>query len=84
MSVSSNDSSNEEKVIAALRKLTDADIPMTAGSRLREDLGLDSAALIELTVLIHTMYRVDLGRRAAELKIVLETVGDVARLLEGP
>ncbi len=75
-------SSNEEKVIAALRKLTGADLPMTADSLLREDLGLDSAALIELTVLVHTMYGVDLGRRAAERKVTPLTVGDVARLLE--
>lgn len=75
-------SSNKEKVIAALRKLTGADLPMTADSLLREDLGLDSAALIELTVLVHTMYGVDLGRRAAERKVTPLTVGDVARLLE--
>lgn len=75
-------SSSEEKVIAALRKLTGADLPMTADSILREDLGLDSAALIELTVLVHTMYGVDLGRRAAERKVTPMTVGDVARLLE--
>lgn len=75
-------SDNEEKVFAALRKLMGSDIKMTADSLLREDLGLDSAALIELTVLVHTMYGVDLGRRAAERKVTSVTVGDVARLLE--
>lgn len=75
-------SDNEEKVFAALRKLMGADITMTADSLLREDLGLDSAALIELTVLVHTMYGVDLGRRAAERKVTSVTVGDVARLLD--
>jgi acyl carrier protein len=75
-------SDNEEKVFAALRKLMGSDIKMTADSLLREDLGLDSAALIELTVLVHTMYGVDLGRRAAERKVTSVTVGDVARLLD--
>jgi hypothetical protein len=30
------------------------------------------------------MYRVDLGRRAAERKVIPETVGDVAALLATP
>lgn len=73
----------EHKVVAAIRKLGIGEPAIAPDSRLRDDLGLDSANLIELTVLVHTMYGVDLGRRAAEQKIVPVTVGDLARLLEG-
>jgi acyl carrier protein len=76
--------SDQDKVMAAIRKLGIGDRPMSAASRLRDDLGLDSAALIELTVLIHTMYGVDLGRRAAESNRVPTTVGDLALLLAVP
>ena len=44
---------------------------MTASTRLGDELGLDSASLIELTVLVHTLYGVDLGRRAVEHKGIL-------------
>lgn len=77
--------SAEEKVIAAIRKLgVAADRPMTASTNLRDDLGLDSANLIELTVLVHTMYGIDLGRRAAEHNAVPATVGDLADLMAKP
>ena len=72
----------EQKVVAAIRKLAVGTGAIAADSRLRDDLGLDSANLIELTVLVHTMYGVDLGRRAAEQKIVPVTVADLAMLLE--
>ncbi|HVJ90415.1 MAG TPA: phosphopantetheine-binding protein [Labilithrix sp.] len=72
---------DEEKAIEAIKKLLGRDVPMSASTSLRDDLGLDSANLIELTVLVHTMYGVDLGRRAVELKMVPTTVGDIAMLL---
>jgi len=75
---------DEEKVEAAIKKLLSREVEMTATSRLREELGLDSSNLIELTVLIHTMYGVDLGRRAVERKLLPVTVGDVASLLAKP
>ena len=74
----------EEKVIAALRKLAVGDAPLTPATHLRDDLGLDSSKLIELTVLVHTMYGVDLGRRSAERKILPETIGDLASLMKTP
>ena len=73
----------EQKVVAAIRKLGIGEPAIATDSRLRDDLGLDSANLIELTVLVHTMYGVDLGRRAAEHKVVPVTIGDLARLMEG-
>jgi acyl carrier protein len=75
---------HEEQVVAALRKLLSRDAPMSASTHLRDDLGLDSASLIELTVLVHTMYGVDLGRKAAEHKMMPMTVGDLAELLSKP
>jgi acyl carrier protein len=75
---------DQDKVVAALHKLTGGDAAMTAATSLRDDLGLDSASLIELTVLIHSMYGVDLGRRAAEHKMVPATVGDLAVLMKKP
>jgi acyl carrier protein len=74
--------SDEAKIIAAIRKLgVGADHVMTARTNLRDDLGLDSAALIELTVVVHTMYAVDLGRRAAEQQAVPLTIGDLSQLM---
>ena len=67
----------------AIRKLGLREgLVMTPGSRLRDDLGLDSAALIELTVHVHSLFGVDLGRRAAEEKSVPATIADLAGLLE--
>lgn len=75
---------NEEKVIVALQKLLGREVPMTGATHLRDDLGLDSANLVELTVLMHTLHGVDLGRKAAEHKIIPRTVADVAALLAKP
>lgn len=74
----------EAKAIAALTSLLGREVPMTAATHLRDDLGLDSASLVELTVLVHTMYAIDLGRRAAERKTIPLTVGELARLLGDP
>lgn len=74
--------SDVDKVVVAIRKLgVGGDIAMSAGTRLRDDLGLDSSSLIELTVIVHTLYGVDLGRRAAERNALPATVGDVAALM---
>jgi acyl carrier protein len=76
------DMSDVDKVIAAIKKLgLGGDQPMTAASHLRDDLGLDSASLIELTVVVHNLYAIDLGRRAAEANAVPVTIGDIAALL---
>jgi acyl carrier protein len=75
---------DEQKVIAAIQTLLGREVEITASTSLRDGLGLDSNALVELTVLVHTMYRVDLGRRAAERKVIPETVSDVAALLATP
>lgn len=80
-----SDASPVEKVVAAIRKLgVGGDAPMTAATNLRDDLGLDSAALIELTVVVHNLYGVDLGRRAAERDAIPQTVGDIAALMVAP
>jgi acyl carrier protein len=75
---------DEHKVIAALQTLLGRELNITPSTMLRDGLGLDSNALVEFTVLIHTMYRVDLGRRVAERKVIPETIGDVAALLGTP
>ena len=71
----------EEKVIAALQQLLKKELPMTQETRLRDDLGMDSMNLVELTVLVHSLYGVDLGRKSAELKLIPETVGDLVTLV---
>jgi acyl carrier protein len=74
--------SDEEKVIKAIKKLgVGADLPMNTSTRLRDDLGLDSANLIELTVIIHEMCGIDLGRRAAERDRMPNTIGDLVFLM---
>lgn len=73
---------DEEKIVAALHQLLSSETPMTAETHLRDDLNLDSASLVELTVIVHTMYGVDLGRRAAERKVAPVTVGDLTALLD--
>lgn len=74
-----------DKVVIAIRKLgVGGEFAMTAETRLRDDLGLDSSNLIELTVIVHTLYGIDLGRRAAERNALPGTVGDVAALLAAP
>jgi acyl carrier protein len=75
--------STQEKIAAALRKLPIGDAPLTDATLLREDLGLDSANLIELTVIIHSLYGVDLGRRANERKVLPVSVGDLVLLMGG-
>lgn len=75
---------DEQKVIAALQTLLGRAVDITASTSLRDGLGLDSNALVEFTVLVHTMYHVDLGRRVAERKVIPETVGDIAALLGTP
>jgi acyl carrier protein len=75
---------DEHKVIAALQTLLAQDLDIATSTMLRDGLGLDSNALVELTVLIHNMYHVDLGRRAAERKVIPETVADVAALMGTP
>lgn len=72
----------EQHIITAIKQLIKRDVPMDISTHLRDDLGLDSARLIELTVLIHSACGVDLGRRAAELKLMPETVGDLITLVE--
>lgn len=77
-----HDDADVDKVIVAIRKLgVGGDAPMTAATRLRDDLGLDSASLIELTVVVHTLYGVDLGRRAAERDALPTTIGEIAALI---
>lgn len=71
----------EEKVIAAVQQLLKKETPMTAETRLRDDLGMDSMNLVELTVLVHSSYGVDLGRKSAELKLIPETIGDLVTLV---
>jgi acyl carrier protein len=75
---------DEDKVVAAIKKLATIAGPISAASHLRNDLGLDSANLIELTVLIHSLYGVDLGRRAAEQNSLPATVGDLVQLMREP
>jgi len=80
-----SDAADVDKVIAAIKKLgIGGDAAMAAATRLRDDLGLDSASLIELTVVVHTMYGIDLGRRAAERDALPTTIGEVAALLAAP
>lgn len=69
------------QIVEVLTELTGRKIEASETTRLREDLNLDSANLIELTVLIHSKLGVDIGRRAAEQKLTPETVGDLASLL---
>jgi len=72
---------DEQKVREAISELLRREVPMTASTRLREDLALDSMNLVELTVIVHSRYGVDLGRRAVERKLMPVTVADVAALL---
>ena len=68
----------------ALRQLKGADVQLTSETRLKEDLGLDSGHLVDLTVIVHGLSGVDLGRRSAERKLLPTTVGEVIDLLEAP
>jgi acyl carrier protein len=72
---------DERKVVAALQVLIGQQIDIATSTLLRDGLGLDSNALVEFTVLIHSMYHIDLGRRVAERRVIPETVADVAALL---
>jgi acyl carrier protein len=75
---------DEHKVIAALQTLLAQELDIATSTTLRDGLGLDSNALVELTVLIYNTHNVDLGRRAAERKVIPETVADVAALMGTP
>lgn len=69
------------KLIAAVQEIASSDEAITTNTHLRDDLNMDSGALIELTVLIHTKFGVDVGRVSAERKKVPETIGDLLDLL---
>lgn len=73
---------SEEKVIASLQKQLKKNITISLTDHLRDNLGMDSMNLVELTILIHTEYGVDLGRKAVELKIIPETVADIVNLVD--
>lgn len=65
----------------AIQKITNTDEPLTQDTHLRDDLNMDSGALIELTVLIHTEFGVDVGRVSAERKVIPQTIEDLLGLL---
>lgn len=75
----------EQQLIQLLRQLCPSGVTppthMSADMDLRDDLGLDSALLIELTVLVHNQLGIDLGRVAAQRRLEARTVGDVLSLL---
>lgn len=73
---------HEQTVHAALQQLKGTDLQLSPDMRLKDDLGLDSAQLVELTVIVHGLCGVDLGRRSAERKLLPTTVADVVSLLE--
>lgn len=70
-----------EKVIAAIQAQLNQPVEIELDSRL-EELRLDSLALVELTIRMHTEHGVDLGRMAAELKLVPDTVADLVTLVD--
>ena len=70
-----------EKVKSVVLELLEKEVNLGPETRLREDLMLDSANLIELTVLIHTKYGVDIGRKSVERKVTPETLSDLASLM---
>ena len=74
----------EQKVFQALKDLLQKDVSLSADTHLRDDLDLDSANLIELTVMMHSSYGIDLGRKSAEQKLMPETVGDLVTLVSLP
>ena len=74
----------EQKVFQALKELLQKDVSLSADTHLRDDLDLDSANLIELTVMMHSSYGIDLGRKSAEQKLMPETVGDLVTLVSLP
>lgn len=73
---------SSEKVIAAIGKQMKRKVEIRPESLLAEELGLDSLALVELTVVMHSEHGVDLGRKAIQLKMVPRTVADVIALME--
>ena len=70
-----------EKVKSVVLELLEKEVNLGPETRLSEDLMLDSANLIELTVLIHTKYGVDIGRKSVERKVTPETLSDLASLM---
>ena len=75
---------NEDKIIAAIATLLQRKVSANASSLLREDLGMSSLNLVELTVSLHATFGIDIGRRAVERKANPRTIGDLVALVEAP
>lgn len=70
-----------DDVKTVLQELLGKELSIGTDTKLREDLNLDSANLIELTVMMHGKFGVDIGRKAAEKRLNPESVGDLIQLL---
>lgn len=71
-----------EDIYALIQQFCKQASPLSISDHLRDDLGLDSVKLIELTIKVHSQFGIDLGRRAAERKMRPETVGDIIALVK--
>lgn len=56
---------------------------VSSSAHFKNDLGMTSLNLIELTTMIHTRFGIDLGRISAEKKVIPESIDDIVFLLEG-
>ena len=73
-----------EKVEAVLRKLLPEGTFIDMNRRLREDLGLSSLKLIELTVQLHQLHGIDLGKKVVKYKKSPVTVEDLVKIMGMP
>ncbi len=75
--------SAQEKIISAVKSLTEYPGEIHLDTHLLDDIGMDSIKLIELTVALHSQFGIDIGRKAAQMNITPVTVRDLVELAGG-
>jgi acyl carrier protein len=73
----------KEQLVVMVKNLMGSKEDFRSSAHFKNDLGMTSLHLIELTTMIHARFNVDLGRISAEKKIMPESIDDIVFLLEG-
>ena len=74
------------ELISIIENMPECRVPagnLTASTRLQEDLGLDSIALIDLIVNIEDRFAVHIDPLIMDLQTAFKTVGTLGSFLEG-
>ena len=72
----------KDQLVVMVRDLTRSKEEVKSSAHFKNDLGMTSLNLIELTTMIHARFGIDLGRISAEKKVIPQSIDDIVFLLE--